>query len=86
MTQGTPRRQRSQCTVHIGTSGWHYKHWVGPFYPTDLPVKGMLSWYVQQFDTVELNNSFYHLPKAETFEAWRRATPASFCFAVKGSR
>ena len=63
-----------------------HKHWVGPFYPTDLPAKGMLSWYVRQFDTVELNNSFYHLPKPETFEAWKRATPPSFCFAVKGSR
>ena len=86
MTQATPGRQQAQCSVHIGTSGWHYKHWVGPFYPADLPAKGMLSWYVQRFDTVELNNSFYHLPKAETFEAWRRATPSSFCFAVKGSR
>ena len=46
----------------------------------------MLSWYMERFDTVELNNSFYHLPPRETFEAWRRATPASFCFAVKGSR
>ncbi|MDF2460108.1 MAG: hypothetical protein K0S79_2524, partial [Nitrospira sp.] len=46
MTQATPGRQQSQCSVHIGTSGWHYKHWVGPFYPADLPAKGMLSWYV----------------------------------------
>ena len=78
--------QPSSCAVRIGTSGWHYKHWLGPFYPTDLRPKEMLAWYVDQFDTVELNNSFYHLPSQETFAVWRRTTPASFCFAVKGSR
>ena len=45
-----------------------------------------MNWHAERFDTVELNNSFYHLPARETFEGWRRATPASFCFAVKGSR
>ena len=75
-----------RCAVRIGTSGWHYKHWLGPFYPANLRPKDMLAWYMERFDTVELNNSFYHLPARETFEAWRRATPASFCFAVKGSR
>ncbi len=75
-----------RCAVRIGTSGWHYKHWLGPFYPANLRPKDMLAWYMERFDTVELNNSFYHLPPRETFEAWRRATPASFCFAVKGSR
>ena len=74
------------CAVRIGTSGWHYKHWLGPFYPADLPPRKMLSWYMERFDTVELNNSFYHLPAPETFNAWRRRTPSSFCFAVKGSR
>jgi len=75
-----------RCAVRIGTSGWHYKHWLGPFYPAHLRPKDMLAWYMERFDTVELNNSFYHLPARETFEGWRRATPASFCFAVKGSR
>lgn len=75
-----------RCAVHIGTSGWHYKHWLGSFYPANLRPKEMLSWYMERFDTVELNNSFYHLPARETFEGWRRATPSSFCFAVKGSR
>ena len=74
------------CTVRIGTSGWHYKHWLGPFYPAELRAKDMLAWYMDRFDTVELNNSFYHLPARETFEAWRRATPSSFCFADNGSR
>lgn len=78
--------QHSHCDIRIGTSGWHYKHWLGPFYPADLRPGDMLSWYMKYFDTVELNNSFYHLPTRETFDAWRRATPSSFCFAVKGSR
>jgi uncharacterized protein YecE (DUF72 family) len=46
----------------------------------------MLSWYMQRFDTVELNNSFYHLPAPRTYNAWREVTPSTFCFAVKGSR
>jgi uncharacterized protein YecE (DUF72 family) len=72
--------------IHIGTSGWHYKHWLGKFYPADLKPADMLAHYVRQFDTVELNNSFYHLPAETTFEAWRKNTPAGFRFAVKGSR
>ena len=72
--------------VHIGTSGWHYNHWRGPFYPEKLSVAKMLDHYVKQFDTVELNNSFYKLPSVQTFENWRQATPADFCFAVKASR
>jgi uncharacterized protein YecE (DUF72 family) len=93
MAPHSPKTQRSQlksqhprCDVRIGTSGWHYKHWLGPFYPQSLPTKNMLSWYMQRFDTVELNNSFYHLPTQQAFTAWRETTPASFCFAVKGSR
>ena len=81
-----PRASNSRCEIRIGTSGWHYKHWLGPFYPADLPAKDMLSWYVERFDTVEINNSFYRLPTEQTFKAWRLATPASFCFAIKGSR
>jgi uncharacterized protein YecE (DUF72 family) len=75
-----------QCDLLIGTSGWHYKHWLGPFYPADLPVPEMLSFYQQHFDTVEVNNSFYHLPLESTFENWRRRTAPGFCFAVKASR
>lgn len=72
--------------VRIGTSGWHYKHWLGNFYPAKLAASKMLSWYCERFDTVELNNSFYHLPKAESLRAWHDSTPDWFCFAVKGSR
>lgn len=72
--------------VHIGTSGWHYKHWKGPFYPSDLPTTKWLQWYVDRFDTVEINNSFYRLPALTALELWCRQTPANFCFAVKASR
>jgi uncharacterized protein YecE (DUF72 family) len=74
------------CDLRIGTSGFHYKHWKGPFYPAKLPDSKMLEHYVQHFDTVELNNSFYRLPTAEAFDAWREATPSNFIFAVKASR
>ena len=72
--------------VRIGTSGWHYKHWKGSFYPAELPASQMLSYYQQHFDSVEINNSFYRLPKPGMFAAWREATPAGFLFAVKASR
>jgi uncharacterized protein YecE (DUF72 family) len=75
-----------QGRVHIGTSGWHYKHWKGPFYPADLPASKMLRWYVERFDTVEINNSFYRLPAPTALEGWCRETPSNFCFAVKASR
>src|SRR5262249_48866296 len=53
---------KSMSTVHIGTSGWHYPHWRGPFYPEKMPGSRMLDFYTQHFDTVELNNTFYRLP------------------------
>jgi uncharacterized protein YecE (DUF72 family) len=72
--------------VHIGTSGWHYPHWRGPFYPEKHAPARMLQFYITHFDTVEINNSFYKLPNPQTFESWREATPEHFCFAVKASR
>lgn len=72
--------------VHIGTSGWHYSHWKGPFYPERLPTRQMLEFYLQHFDTVELNSTFYRLPKSKVLREWRQAAPARFLFAVKGSR
>jgi len=72
--------------VHIGTSGWHYKHWCGPFYPEKYAAAKMLPFYLQHFDTVEINNSFYRLPDVSTFECWRQSTPRNFVFAVKASR
>lgn len=72
--------------VHIGTSGWHYPHWKGPFYPGDLPDERLLEEYARHFRTVEINSSFYRLPERETFEAWRDTVPQGFLFAVKASR
>jgi uncharacterized protein YecE (DUF72 family) len=72
--------------IHIGTSGWHYDHWKGPFYPEDLPAQEMLPYYVGHFRTVEINNSFYQLPKKATLELWRNTVPDGFVFSMKGSR
>ncbi|MFN3324392.1 MAG: DUF72 domain-containing protein [Bryobacteraceae bacterium] len=72
--------------LRVGTSGWHYPHWREHFYPPDVPATRRLEYYSQRFDTVEINNSFYRLPKPETMREWRDKTPAGFLFAVKGSR
>lgn len=70
----------------IGCSGWNYKTWKGRFYPEAMPVSRWLRHYAETFDTVEVNNTFYRLPEAETFALWRRQTPANFLMAVKASR
>ena len=72
--------------IRIGTSGWHYQHWVGRFYPDRWPASKMLAYYQERFDTVEINNSFYRLPVESALERWRELTPSNFVFAVKGSR
>jgi uncharacterized protein YecE (DUF72 family) len=72
--------------IHIGTSGWSYDDWKGPFYPAGLPSGKMLSRYVLSFSTVEINNSFYRLPDAGTLDRWRDAVPADFIFSAKASR
>jgi uncharacterized protein YecE (DUF72 family) len=72
--------------VHIGTSGWHYPHWRGPFYPERIRAADMLHFYTGRFDTVEINNSFYRLPPVGALDNWHDSTPPEFCFAVKGSR
>jgi uncharacterized protein YecE (DUF72 family) len=73
-------------TIRIGTSGWVYTHWRGVFYPADLAQKDWFSFYARSFDTVEINNSFYRLPSAGAFEAWRRQAPVGFVYSVKASR
>ncbi len=72
--------------MHIGTSGWHYAHWKGPFYPQGIASADMFSYYAQRFRTVELNNTFYRLPEEVTLRAWRAAAPQGFVFAAKASR
>ncbi|HEY1800499.1 MAG TPA: DUF72 domain-containing protein [Terriglobales bacterium] len=74
------------CDIRIGTSGYHYKHWRGPFYPASISPGKMLDFYAERFDTVELNNSFYRLPTEAAFDDWRTSTPQDFIFAVKASR
>ena len=70
--------------LRIGTSGWVYGHWRDTFYPPgERPSLGR---YAEHFDTVEINNSFYRLPSAETFKKWRDETAEDFLFAVKASR
>lgn len=71
---------------YIGTSGWHYDHWRGEFYPEKLPKKSWLQYYSQSFKTVEINASFYRLPSEDTFTVWHNTVPPEFCFAVKASR
>jgi uncharacterized protein YecE (DUF72 family) len=72
--------------VRIGCSGWMYRHWRGLFYPDKLAVKRWFAYYAETFDTVEINNSFYRLPKPATFAAWRRQAPPGFMYAVKANR
>lgn len=73
-------------SIHIGTSGWHYKHWKGSFYPKQIVEADMLDKYAQRLDTVEINNSFYRLPTEKAVKSWFRQTPPDFVFAVKASR
>ncbi|MGH3021116.1 MAG: DUF72 domain-containing protein [Gaiellaceae bacterium] len=73
-------------TVRIGCSGWVYDHWRRRVYPDGLPQRRWLEHYATLFDTVEVNATFYRLPKRDTVAAWVEGTPAGFLFAVKASR
>ena len=72
--------------IHVGCSGWAYKHWRGILYPEGLPQTRWFERYAEDFDTVEINNSFYRLPSPETFAKWRDQAPPGFCYAVKANR
>jgi uncharacterized protein YecE (DUF72 family) len=72
--------------VWIGTSGWTYDGWRGPFYPKDVPKKQWLAWYGTQFATTEINGSFYRTPSLEAVQGWREQTPTRFLFAWKASK
>ena len=67
----------------VGTSGYSYKEWKGSFYPHQLPQKEMLSYYAQRFSTVEINNTFYRMPKASMLESWAEQVPEGFRFVLK---
>jgi len=72
--------------VRIGTVGWSYRHWRGSFYPESMPQRQWLAYYAEHFDTVEVNTTFYHLPRASTCESWAQTAPAGFVYALKASR
>jgi uncharacterized protein YecE (DUF72 family) len=72
--------------ILVGTSGFSYPHWRGIFYPENLPQKDLFLYYKKHFDTVELNVSFYRLPRKEAFENWRKKAREGFVFAIKGWR
>ncbi len=69
--------------VRIGTSGFSYKEWKGPFYPEKLAAKDMLRFYGGRFGTVEINNTFYRMPKPALLEGWAAEVPPAFAFALK---
>lgn len=75
-----------EFSFNIGTSGWVYKHWREKFYPDSLSEKDYLKYYSQNFSTVEVNNSFYHLLSEKAVKNWVESTPKNFIFAVKASR
>jgi uncharacterized protein YecE (DUF72 family) len=72
--------------LRIGCSGWQYRHWRGNFYPSELAQSQWLEYYATQFDTVEINNTFYRLPEPPAFTSWRARAPKSFLYAIKASR
>lgn len=72
--------------IRIGTSGWSYDHWTGVLYPQGTPPNARLAHYADEFDTVELNGSFYRWPTDATFTSWRRQLPPGFTMSVKAHR
>ena len=72
--------------LRIGTSGWNYNHWREKFYPADIAKSKWLEFYSDHFNTVEVNATFYRLPKPKTFENWYERTPENFKWAVKASK
>jgi uncharacterized protein YecE (DUF72 family) len=72
-----------QSRLLAGASGYSYKEWKGGFYPRDIKPDAMLAYYAQRLPTVEINNTFYRMPRTEVLETWARATPESFRFAIK---
>ena len=72
--------------IRCGTSGFSYKEWKGSFYPRDLPASKMLAYYAERLQTVEINNTFYRMPRPAMVEGWRSRVPSDFRFVIKASR
>lgn len=75
--------RKGDVAIYLGTSGWSYPEWRGSFYPEKFPTKKMLAYYAERFGAVEVNNTFYRMPKAELLEGWAATTPPSFRFVPK---
>lgn len=73
-------------TYHVGTSGFSYKEWKGHFYPEKISNADMLAYYASKLTAVEINNTFYRMPKRDVIRAWAGETPADFRFIIKASR
>ena len=78
-----PDAAAARTRVRIGTQGWNYDAWVGPFYPSGTRVGDFLSMYARAFRTVEVDSTFYAIPPAKTVRGWAERTPADFQFALK---
>ncbi|HID74614.1 MAG TPA: DUF72 domain-containing protein, partial [Planctomycetaceae bacterium] len=76
----------ARTRLFVGTSGWTYDDWQGPFYPEDVTGPERLAFYAQKFNTVEVNATFYRLPTANMIHAWNRRLGAGFHLVLKGSR
>ena len=72
--------------LHAGTSGFAFKEWKGSFYPADMKDDGMLGFYSSKFSTVEINNTFYRLPREDVLQSWAAQVPEPFTFAIKASQ
>ena len=72
--------------IHAGTSGFAFKEWKGPFYPAKMKAEDMLGFYAGKFSTVEINNTFYRLPKESVLTEWAAQVPDGFTFAIKASQ
>ena len=72
--------------LFAGASGYSFKEWKGSFYPDSIRPEAMLAWYAERLPTVEINSTFYRMPKIEVLENWARTTPERFRFAIKASR
>lgn len=72
--------------IYIGTSGWSYDHWEGVLYPHQLPSRSRLDYYIQHYQTVEVNSTYYRWPFDSTFASWRQRLPEGFLMTVKAPR
>ena len=76
-------RVKKKATIYIGTSGWHYPHWLGLFYPSEIKGYYELKFFSEHFNTVENNSSFYRIAQESTYKTWLRMTPEHFKFSMK---